>query len=191
MIANTDIDIDMADRDKALENIKNIPAIQNDGSKHKTSVYFQNIPQDPLTGFASFTSKKASEYGYFKIDLLNNSIYKEVKNEEHLVNLVNTDPPWELFEDECVVENLLHIHSYYNVVKIIKPKNIHDLAVIIALIRPGKKHLIGKPRDLIDKEIWQPVEGEGYSFKKSHSYAYAASIIVQLNLMLENIDVST
>ena len=180
-MTNTDIDIDVADRDAALSLGKYISALQNDNTKHKTSVYFQNIPHDPA-GWATMNTKQAADLGYFKIDFLNNTIYKDIQNEAHLIQLLKQEPKWELFEKAEIVEKLAHIRDYFYVVKSIKPRNIDDLAVIIALIRPGKKHLIGKSRTIINEGIWKPVE-EGYAFKKSHSYAYAASIIVQLNLM--------
>jgi hypothetical protein len=183
---STDIDIDLADRDSALSLIRHIPALQNDLAKHKTSVYFQNIPTDPTTGFASIDSKTAADLGYFKIDLLNNTIYRNVKDEQHLNQLINKEPDWSLFEDVNVVKKLTHIHDYFYVVNSIKPKNIDDLAIIIALIRPGKKYLLGKPRNIIDKEIWDIKDKDTYSFKKSHSYAYAVSIVVQLNSMIES-----
>lgn len=189
MQANTDIDIDLADRDVALDMINHIPALQTDGARHKTSVYFQNIPQDPITGLAAMDAKTAAGLGYFKIDLLNNTIYKNVRDEEHIVLLANREPLWELLGETIVVEQLRHINKYFTIVDSIKPKSIDDLAVIIALIRPGKKYLVGKPRNIIDAEIWKPVEeGEGYIYKKSHSYAYAVSIVVQLNLLIEEIE---
>lgn len=184
MQTNTDIDIDMADRDKALSIIQHVIARQKDGTKHKTSVYFQNIPSDPMTNIATLNSDDASELGYFKIDLLNNSIYKDVKNEEHLIRLIFEEPLWELLKEKDIVDKLQHIHDHFNIVNTIKPTNIHDLAIIIALIRPGKRHLFRMPRKIIDREIWKPVEN-GYTFKKSHAYAYALSIIVQLNLLVE------
>jgi len=186
MKANTDIDIDLVDRDTALANIKHVPAFIN-GVRHNTSVYFQNIPEDPMTGLAALDAKEAADLGYFKIDLLNNSIYKKVRDEAHLVELANRQPPWELFADRNVVQNLSQIYNYFEIVDFIQPKCIEDLAIIIALIRPGKKHLIGKSRTEIDAEIWKPTS-DNYWFKKSHSFAYAVSIVVQLNLMVEEFE---
>ncbi len=188
MITNTDIDIDLADRDYALEIIKHVPALQKDDvTRHATGVYFQNIPADPITGISTLGNKRAADLGYFKIDLLNNSIYKNVRDEDHLVHLAFTEPPWELFSDKNVVKQLQHIRNYFWIVDSIKPKSVEDLAVIIALIRPGKKHLVGQSREKIDAEIWLSVgeENEGYSFKRSHAVCYAVSIVVQLNLLIE------
>jgi DNA polymerase III alpha subunit len=61
------------------------------------------------------------------------------------------------------------------------PSSIEQLAMFIALLRPGKRHLIGKSWQTIEAEIWIPTEK--YYFKKSHAIAYATSIVVQLNLL--------
>ena len=48
-----DIDIDLLDRDKALEKIKHVPASiykESKLTKHNTGVYAQDIPKDPVTG---------------------------------------------------------------------------------------------------------------------------------------------
>jgi hypothetical protein len=58
-----------------------------------------------------------------------------------------------------------------------------DLAVCLALVRPGKRHLIGQPRHVIDAEIWQKTTA--YAFKKAHAVAFSASLVVQLNLLME------
>ena len=53
MIVNTDIDIDIADRDQLLKIIKGIPAMiardNNKQVKHNTGVYFHDIPSNPFT----------------------------------------------------------------------------------------------------------------------------------------------
>lgn len=184
---DTDIDIDVADRDKALQSLMYIPAsmvFMDKKVNHNTGIYFQNVPTDPVYGFCSFTYKEAEDLGYFKIDILPNGIYEGVQSEEHLTTLLNTEPPWELFEDPDIVSLLAHIRDHFDVVNTIKPKSIEDLAICIAILRPGKRHLLEKPRSTIDAEIWKRTE-EGYFFKRSHAIAYAASIVVQLNLLVE------
>jgi hypothetical protein len=186
MKVTTDIDIDFANRDKALQNLNYISASMSQNGnhvKHPTGVYFQDIPVDPLTGYASLNYKDAENLGYFKIDFLNNSIYAGVQSEEHLEKLM-AEPDWDLFESEHIVGMLAHIHSSFGIVKSIEPRCVEDLAVILALMRPGKKHLMGKSRQEIDDEIWLPVN-DGYQFRRSHAIAYAVSIVVQLNLLIE------
>ena len=71
MIVNTDIDIDVANRNGLLSLIKNVPAmIKRDGKhiKHNTGVYFHNI-LDPFTGISTVDYLTQKE-GYFKIDVL-------------------------------------------------------------------------------------------------------------------------
>ena len=65
MKINFDVDIDMADRDKFLELVDNIPAsIKRDGEfeKHNTGVYFQPIPSFPLEEFSTIDHKDAEEF---------------------------------------------------------------------------------------------------------------------------------
>jgi DNA polymerase III alpha subunit len=72
----------------------------------------------------------------------------------------------------------------------LKPKSILELATVLALIRPGKKHLVPivaeKGFQAVQDEVWVKTE-EAYSFKKSHSLGYAHVIVMQLNLICEKI----
>lgn len=187
--ADTDIDIDFADKDVALLGLKHIPAlIMNEAgapSKHLSGVYFQNIPICPLTATASIPYKEAPKRGYFKIDFLNQSVYKEVRDEDHLIDLLNREPIWELLDEPEMVSQLAHIHNHYDIVQKIAPRSIEDLAVVIALIRPGKRHLLSKTRDEIDAEIWTKNEDDLYVFKRAHALSYAALIVVQMNRVCE------
>lgn len=188
-----DVDIDMADRNKFLELVSIIPAsIEKEGAytKHNTGVYFQNIPHLPLEGYSTIDYKLAEEEGWFKVDFLNNSIYTDIKDETHLDRLLNTEPMWELLEHKEVVEQLFHINNYHNLTAKYKPSSIEQLAMLLAIIRPGKKHLIGKSWEQIEKSVWiKPTDGS-YFFKKSHAIAYATAIGVQLNLICEKLSTS-
>jgi hypothetical protein len=68
-----------------------------------------------------------------------------------------------------------------------KPKSVEQLAAILAVIRPAKRHLIGKLWADVLEEVWQKPEKEEYYFKKSHATAYAVAIVVQMNLICESI----
>ena len=188
MKITTDIDIDFADRDSVLSGLFHVPATirKKYKNKHPSGVYFQDIPVDPIDGLAVLDYEDAGEQGYFKIDFLNNKVYSGIRDEDHLINLLNTEPYWELLEDSYVVEQLAHIHSSYGIVTKIRPKSIEDLAIVLALMRPAKKHLLGSSREEIDAEIWK-VSNDGFQFKRSHAIAYAASIVVQLNLFCEQL----
>ena len=183
--ATTDIDIDFANREQALKGLLHIAASRDvDGEllKHATSVYFQDIPTDPFTGLASIPYKESAELGYFKIDFLNYSIYEGVRDEDHLIELLHREPEWSLLDDRDIVSLLVHIGDHFGIVQRIRPRSIEDLAVVLALIRPGKRDLLLKPRAEIDAHVWEANEGDRYVFKRAHTIAYAASIVVQMNL---------
>ncbi len=188
MKVTTDIDIDVLDRDKVLTNLKHITARINreDGYvKHNTGVYFQDIPYDPVTGLATIDYKRAEELGYMKIDFLNNSVYKGVRSEEHLDQLVNAEPMWEMLDDKEVVARLFHIGQHADLVTRLKPRSVKQLAMLLAIIRPGKAHLQNRTWPEIEKEVWVKPEDDSYYFKKSHAHGYALAIVVQMNLMVE------
>lgn len=191
MKVNTDIDIDVYNRDEVLNFFQHIPAIisNNKGvSKHKSGVYLNSIPVDPLTGYASIDYKEAEEAGYFKLDFLNNSLYEGVRDEEHLNELASREPIWDLFEHKQIVEKLAHLHNHFSVVNQLKPKSIEQLAAVLAVIRPAKRHLLGSDWQTIMKEVWTKPTDDQYYFKKAHAIAYAVSIVVQLNLFCEQVE---
>jgi DNA polymerase III alpha subunit len=181
-----DVDIDFFDRDGTLRLFKHAPAsIIKDGKieKHKTGVYFHAVPTHPVTGHSTLDYKKAEERGYFKIDCLNVNIYKNIKSEQELVELMIEEPDWDMLKDPKVVENLFHLNSHFNIVSKLEPKNIEQLAAVLAIIRPAKRGLMYKNWVDILKEVWlKPTDGS-YFFKKSHAIAYAHAIVVQMNLI--------
>lgn len=187
MRVNTDVDIDVFSREELLKTLPHITARikREDGYvKHNTGVYFQRIPYDPMTNIATIDHKDANEIGYMKIDFLNNSVYKGVRDEEHLNALIDATPQWDLLQHADIVDKLTHIGDYADLVGRLAPMSIPQLAMILAIIRPAKAHLRNKSWEEIEKEVWIKPE-EGYYFKKSHAHAFALSIIVQLNLMVE------
>ena len=186
-----DVDIDMGNRDDFLKLVNVTPAsIEKDGkfNKHNTGVYFQNIPKFPLEGYSTIDHKQAEQEGWFKVDFLNNHIYKNIRDEQHLDKLIATEPVWELLKHQEVIEQLFHINNHFDIVKQYPPKSLEDLAIILAIIRPGKRHLVGKSWEEIVKNVWIKPNNDTYFFKKSHSYGYALAIIVQLNLICEQLD---
>jgi hypothetical protein len=181
-----DIDIDFADREQILKRIPHIKASRiEDGNltKHNTGIYLQKTPVDL---FKNLCSIPYNENDFFKIDFLNVHLYKDIRDEEHLSNLMNQEPLWELLEQEEFVNLLFHINGHGNILKEMKPKNIEQLAAVLAMIRPSKRFLIGKPWEIVMGEIWTKPEKEEYYFKKSHATAYAFAIVVQMNLICES-----
>ena len=181
-----DVDIDFFDRDGVLKLFKHTPAtiIKEDKTeKHKTGVYFHAVPEHPVTGHSSLDYKKAEDRGYFKIDCLNVSIYKDIKSEQELVELMIQEPDWDMLQDQNVVDQLFHLNGHYSIVSKLKPKTIEQLAAVLAIIRPAKRTLMYKEWEEIMREVWvKPTDGS-YFFKKSHAVAYAQAIVVQMNLL--------
>jgi hypothetical protein len=62
--------------------------------------------------------------------------------------------------------------------------SITRLAMFLAVIRPGKKHLIGERWSEIAKTVWDKGT-DGYIFKRSHSCAYSQLVVVHMNLLCE------
>ena len=184
-----DVDIDFFDRDGVLKLFKHTPASMiKEGKleKHKTGVYFHAVPEHPVTGHSSLDYKLAEDRGYFKIDCLNVNIYKDVKSEQELVELMIQEPDWDMLKDSKIVEQLFHLNGHFNIVSKLEPRNVEQLAAVLAIIRPAKRGLMYKDWTEIMKEIWvKPTDGS-YFFKKSHAIAYAQAIVVQMNLITRN-----
>ena len=188
-----DIDLDFPDREQILSKIKHIPAMRLENGvpkKHASGVYCHNIPINPLTGVASIDYKTANDRGYFKIDFLNVNAYQKVKNEEHLNELVSTEPIWDLLHEKDICDKLVHINGYHELIKELNPRSIEELAIAMALIRPGKKHLLPickeKGFDAVKSEVWIKTD-DAYSFKKSHAIAYSHLVVMQLNLLCQEL----
>ena len=186
-----DIDIDFADRTKVLDIIEHVPAamIDQNGTykKHNTGVYCTPIPVNPLTGLSSIDYKVAEERGYFKIDFLNVSVYEKIRDEEHLVYLMNQEPIWDLLLQDEFVDLLFHLNGHGAILKQTCPTSVEQLGAVLAMIRPAKRHLIGKDWTTIMNEVWTKPTGDEYYFKKAHAIAYAVAIVVQMNLICEEI----
>jgi hypothetical protein len=180
---STDVDIDFADREQILKLLDHTPAMIKDNNKekkHNTGVYFHNAPVNPFTGLATIDYKSAEDLGWFKIDLLNVGIYSDFASNEQIDDLLSKEPIWELLEHREVIQQLFHIHNHSDTVIKMKPRSIEQLAMVLACIRPGKKHLIGSSWDDIAKEVWTKTD-DVYSFKHSHAIGYAMAIVLQMN----------
>jgi DNA polymerase III alpha subunit len=185
-----DIDIDFVDRDQALQLFKNIPASRIDSNKlvkHNTGVYFHEVPVNAEVGVCAVPYDEAEERGYFKIDFLNVGIYKGVRDKAHLNSLLDQEPLWDLLLDDNFSSLLFHVNGHGNILRQMKPTSIEELAAVLAMIRPAKRHLIGKDWTSVMKEIWEKPTNGDYYFKKSHATAYACAIVVQMNLICEQI----
>jgi hypothetical protein len=185
-----DIDIDFVDRDSALDLFKHIKASRTDDGKlvkHNTGVYLHKVPVNAIEDLCAVPYEEAEDRGYFKVDFLNVGIYKGVRDEAHLIQLMETEPLWDLLLDDEFIQNLFHVNGHGSILRQSKPKSIEQLAAVLAMIRPAKRYLIGKDWTTIMTEVWTKPENDDYFFKKSHATAYAAAIVVQMNLICEEI----
>lgn len=185
---DSDIDIDVPDRVAALRAINRHckASIINDGviKPHNVGIYLQEIPEFLSHGISSIDYKEAPKYGFYKLDILTNTVYDDVKSEDHLDLLLNTVPDWNLLQDSNIVKTLFQIHRYDTLLKRWRPNSVLQLAMFIAMIRPSKKHLMDLDGwDKVEETIWLPPEDGTQYFKKSHAIAYASAIVIQLNLL--------
>ena len=184
---SADIDIDFADRDQLLKLIQAVPARQmHQGQvrRHNSGVYVTDIPCDPVNACAAMDYEQAEQLGYFKIDLLNMSVYQLIKSTEHYQEMVNKEPPWtRLWTDPEWAKQLAHIGNYIELLKTMKPDSIPRMAAFISIIRPGKAHLQNLPWDQVFESVWDGDDSRGFVFKKSHAISYAALVALHMNLL--------
>jgi DNA polymerase III alpha subunit len=185
-----DIDIDFADRTLALEKFKHVVAsIDDNGTfkKHNTGIYCTSMPYNPITGLSTIDYKQAEDRGYFKIDFLNVGVYESVRDRKHLLQLMETEPLWDLLLQDDFVNLLFHVNGHGSILRQMVPKSIEELAAVLAMIRPAKRYLIGKEWTTVMREVWTKPENDEYYFKKAHAIAYAHVVVVQMNLICEGI----
>jgi hypothetical protein len=184
---SADIDIDLANRDQLLQLIQAIPARQvnnNQVRRHNSGVYATDIPWDPVNACAAIDYETAEQLGYFKIDLLNMSIYQLIKTPDHYQQMLQQEPPWSrLWTDSAWARQLAHVGNYTELLVSMKPDSIPRMAAFISIIRPGKAHLQGQPWDQVFASVWDGDNSRGFVFKKSHAISYAALVALHMNLL--------
>ena len=185
---SADVDIDFADRTQILDLIAHVPAMQaNQGKerRHNSGIYVTDIPYDPINQCAAIDYTEAEERGYFKLDFLNVSVYQQVKSEQHLLDLMH-EPDWTKLYDRAICSQLIHINNHHDpLLQMPEPEDtIPRLAMFLAVIRPGKKHLIGKTWKEVAETVWDKTD-KGYSFKRAHGVSYSQLVVVHMNLLAE------
>lgn len=184
---SADIDLDLADRTQVLGLIHATAARQMQQGqvrRHNSGVYVTDIPYDPVNECAAIDYEAAEERGYFKIDLLNMSIYQLIKSPEHYQEMLDKEPDWSrLWTDTEWASQLVHVGNYTNLLAAMKPDSIPRMAAFIAIIRPGKAHLQNKPWKEVFETVWDGDDSKGFVFKHSHSISYAALVALHMNLL--------
>lgn len=189
MINQADIDIDMADRDQVLKLIQVVPAmqlVQNQVRRHNSGIYPTDIPYDPINACAAIDYETAEARGYFKIDLLNQGVYKLVRTPEHYQALLAREPDWQrLWCDSVWAAQLVHIGNYTELLKSMRPDSVVRMAAFISIIRPGKAHLQNRPWGEVFASVWDGDGSRGYTFKHSHALSYSALVALHMNILSE------
>ena len=187
---STDVDIDFADRDDALKLVKHTNAMQKNEQgirKHNSGVYVTDIPYNPLTDTASIDYQSAEQRGYFKLDLLNQSVYTLIRDQAHYDNMLAHEPEWHRLQDKSFCERVVHIGNYHDLQVAMQPNSIARMAAFISIIRPGKAHLQHKPWKEVFETVWDGDDSAGFVFKKSHAVSYARLVALHINLLAENL----
>lgn len=183
---SADIDIDFGDRSRVLELIRAIPARQdNNGQtrRHNSGVYVTDIPYDSIHECASIDYQEAEQRGYFKIDLLNMSVYQLIRDPAHYEEMLTRPVSWERLLEREFCEKIVHIGNHYDLVCELKPDSIPRMAMFLAVIRPAKRHLAQKEWSEIARDIWARPADDSYFFKKSHAVGYAQLVALHMNLI--------
>jgi len=182
-----DVDIDVKSHTKKDD--YGIPAVIYDSEekkirKHNSGFYFNcNIPEDKETGWAAIDYKDAEDQGFIKIDLLTNYSYDFFHTKQDILDAMNKEPDWDLLLDEDFINKLPQISGHYDLIRKVRPKSIEELSDVLALMRPGKKHLLDKylnNRNQVRKNLYTRPK-QGYLFKKSHAIAYAVMLVCVMN----------
>jgi DNA polymerase III alpha subunit len=185
-----DIDIDFkTDFDPRTLFPQAIPAsMVRDGelAKHPCGHYFQHVPVDNVTGWSAIPYEEAEVMGYFKIDFLHLSTLEYFESKAEIRALLKREPQWDLLLDKDNVLKLFQISKHHAVVSQVRPKTIQELADVIALIRPGKRYLLAdyiRNKIKVRPMLYRQDGDDKSSFKRSHSLAYAMTIVLQLHLI--------
>jgi len=187
-----DVDIDLADRDQLLKLIQVIPAQQihqEQIRRHNSGVYPTDIPYDPVNACAAIDYETAEQLGYFKIDLLNMSVYQLIQSPDHYEQMLAQDPPWSrLWTDPDWAKNLVHVGNYADLLNKMRPDSIPRMAAFISIIRPGKAHLQNQPWSQVFSSVWDGDASRGFVFKKAHAVGYAALVALHMNLLNQPVE---
>ena len=184
MVNSADIDIDVPDRDRVLALIEHVPARLNNNRRHNSGIYVTEIPRDPVLGCAAIDYQQAEQRGYFKIDLLNMTVYQHIRDQAHYDKLMAQQPPWSrLWQDPDWAAQLVHVGNRTDLLTQMQPDSIARMAAFISIIRPGKAHLQGLPWDQVFGSVWDGDDSRGYVFKKSHAVSYAVLVALHMNIL--------
>ena len=98
---------------------------------------------------------------------------------------MNREPAWDRLYDRGFCEQLTHIGAHYDTLtKMPEAVNtIPRMAMFLAVIRPAKRHLIGKPWCEVSETVWDKPAEDAYYFKKAHAISYGQLVAIHMNLL--------
>jgi len=183
---SADVDIDFADRQQIIDLIQCTPARQNaEGRKHNSGVYVTPIPVDAPNGCASIDYEYAEQRGYFKLDLLNQSVYTLIQDQDHYDTMLAKETDWTRLQNSDFCKQVVHVGNYHDLICAMQPDSIPRMAAFISIIRPGKAHLQRRPWQEVFATVWDGDDTTGFVFKKSHAVSYARLVALHINLLDE------
>lgn len=155
---------------------------------HPCGVYPQRMARDPFTGLAAIPYDAAEDLGYLKVDFLHLNIYEHFKTREEIEGLLKIQPDWTLLALPSAQKKLFQLSKHGELLSDIRPRDLQTLADCMALIRPGKRALLGlykRDRAICRRGLYAKGE-DGYAFKLSHALAYALVVWLQLHLISQD-----
>lgn len=155
----------------------------NKYKRHPAGVYFQRVPMEPTLGVSSVPYNIAPAFGLFKVDFLHLSLLDGFKSKSEIRALLKQPVPWELLDDPTVISELFQLKNHPDVIRWVHPRDVQSLADCVALIRPGKRHLLDDYHRNVEQtrvELYRTPLPKG-CFKKAHAVAYALNIVLQLH----------
>jgi len=184
---DVDIDVEPTFRPERLFPRWPRAAVVKDGkvSPHPVGVYPQEMAVDPFTGLAAIPYEEAEDLGYLKVDFLHLNVYQHFETRAEIEALLKQEPDWTTLQLPSTWPKLFQLAKHGELLTKVKPRSVEELADCMALIRPGKKALLGlylKERVACRRALYAK-DDEGYSFKKSHALAYALVVVLQLHLI--------
>lgn len=193
-----DVDLDVSKQDVALSLLE-LPRARLDQEgmvPHPSGVHVQTVPIDPITGISTIDHKTANKIGLNKVDVLQSRVLAQatIDQRNRFMDMIHDpDTDFSYISDPRLYHKdhgIIHLSKHKDVVDQYPPSTIEDIAIVLALIRPAKKHLVGKPYEDIKKEIWlrnEPLSVKQYSFKKSHAFGYALLVAFHGMIILESL----
>ena len=177
-----DVDIDVGSNFKPASNWVRASIIRdNKLIAHNSGYYIHNIKSIFPQKLSIISYDILDQTNISKVDFLHNTFYDNFNFRYEILDLIKRPVNWSLLTNELLVKKLMHVSNRYKEMQQFNINSVPELADFLALMRPGKIHLMQKylkDKSSVANELYAPCDK--YYFKKSHAYAYATLITVQM-----------